>query len=63
MNFDSDQQKERVQKQIESFCMVKDDGELSYLVFHDSSYKDAVEAAAKEQKIVIEDVIFLSDIN
>ncbi len=63
MNFDSDEQKERVQKQIESFCMVKDDGELSYLVFHDSSYKDAVEAAAKEEKIVMEDVIFLSDIN
>lgn len=63
MNFDSDEQKERVKKQIESFCMVKDDGEVSYLVFNDSSYIEAIRAAAREEKIAMEDVIFLSEVN
>lgn len=61
MIFDDDEQKERVKRMLADFCTVRDDGELSYLVFNDSSYADAVSAAAREEKIRPEDVIFLSE--
>jgi hypothetical protein len=61
--FDSSEQKERVRALLEEYCVMKDEGEQSYLVFRDSSFKDAVEAAAREEKIRMEDVIFLSEIN
>lgn len=59
--FDSQEQKEMVTKQLEPYCLVKDDGDLSYLVFADSSYEDAAAAAAEAEKISPEDVIFLSE--
>ena len=59
--FDSQEQKEKIMQMLEPYCLVKDDGDLSYLVFADSSYEDAVAAVAEAEKISPEDVIFLSE--
>lgn len=57
--FDSAEQKERVQRLLEPWCRVENDGEIYYLIFQESSRQRALEAVMIHEKIEESQLIFL----